>query len=100
MCVAFYAGMCFWCNSSKKAARESGKIDYLDDKLKTFRNIEFTVSAISLAALIACAFYPALPVWSLIILGVNSLACFVGGLAFHVKHQEESENIEKAKTEV
>ncbi|MCA4773920.1 hypothetical protein [Wolbachia endosymbiont of Mansonella perstans] len=53
-----------------------------------------------MAALIACAFYPALPAWSLIILGVNSLACFVGGLAFHMKHQEESENIEKAKMAV
>ncbi|WP_265036148.1 hypothetical protein [Wolbachia endosymbiont (group A) of Anomoia purmunda] len=50
-----------------------------------------------MAALIACAVYPVLPAWSLVILGINSLACFAGGLAFHMKHEEESENIGKAK---
>ncbi|MDR0288602.1 MAG: hypothetical protein LBH78_00865 [Rickettsiales bacterium] len=100
VCAAFHGLMCYFYYSSKKEARKSDKIDYLDDKLKTFRNIEFAVSAISLAALIACAFCPVLPAWSLVILGVNSLVCFAGGLAFHMKHQEESENIEKAKTAV
>lgn len=100
VCVAFHGLMCYFYYSSKKEARKSDKIDYLDDKLKTFRNIEFAVSAISLAALIACAFCPVLPAWSLVILGVNSLVCLAGGVAFHMKHQEESENIEKAKTAV
>ncbi|WP_174515786.1 hypothetical protein [Wolbachia endosymbiont of Cardiocondyla obscurior] len=97
VCVAFHAGMCFWYNSSRKVARKEEKIDYLDSKFKTFRNIEFAVGAVSLAALVACAVYPVLPVWGLVILGVNSLVCFTGGLAFHMKHEEESENIEKAK---
>ncbi|MGL9688217.1 MAG: hypothetical protein ACR5K6_00225 [Wolbachia sp.] len=100
VCVAFHGLMCYFYYSSKKEARKLDKIDYLDDKLKTFRNIEFAVSAISLAALIACAFCPVLPAWSLVILGVNSLVCLAGGVAFHMKHQEESENIEKAKTAV
>ncbi|BAP00291.1 hypothetical protein [Wolbachia endosymbiont of Cimex lectularius] len=100
VCVAFHGLMCYFYYSSKKEARKSDKIDYLDDKLKTFRNIEFAVSAISLAALIACAFCPVLPAWSLVILGVNSLVCLAGGVAFYMKHQEESENIEKAKTAV
>jgi hypothetical protein len=100
VCAAFHGLMCYFYYSSKKEARKSDKIDYLDDKLKTFRNIEFAVSAISLAALIACAFCPVLPAWSLVILGVNSLVCLAGGVAFHMKHQEESENIEKAKTAV
>lgn len=100
VCVAFHAGMCFWYNSSRKAARKEEKIDYLDNKLKTFRNIEFAVSAISLAALIACVFYPVLPTWGLVILGVNSLVCFAGGLAFHMKHDKESDNIEKAEKAV
>ncbi len=97
VCVAFHAGMCFWYNSSRKVARKEEKIDYLDSKFKTFRNIEFAVGAVSLAALVACAVYPVLPVWGLVILGVNSLVCFTGGLAFHMKHEEESENIEKVK---
>ncbi|WP_265027354.1 hypothetical protein [Wolbachia endosymbiont (group A) of Bombylius major] len=97
VCVAFHAGMCFWYNSSRKTARKEEKIDYLDNKLKMLRNIEFAVGAVSLAALVACAVYPVLPVWGLAILGVNSLVCFAGGLAFHMKHEEESENIEKAK---
>ncbi|MFT0819640.1 MULTISPECIES: hypothetical protein [Wolbachia] len=97
VCVAFHAGMCFWYNSSRKVARKEEKIDYLDSKFKTFRNIEFAVGVVSLAALVACAVYPVLPVWGLAILGVNSLVCFAGGLAFHMKHEEESENIEKAK---
>jgi len=100
VCVAFHAGMCFWYNSSRKAARKEEKIDYLDNKLKTFRNIEFAVSAISLAALIACVFYPVLPTWGLAVLGVNSLVCFAGGLAFHMKHEKESDNIEKAEEAV
>ncbi|WP_264735357.1 hypothetical protein [Wolbachia endosymbiont (group A) of Rhinocyllus conicus] len=29
VCVAFHAGMCFWYNSSRKAARKEEKIDYL-----------------------------------------------------------------------
>ncbi len=100
VCVAFHVGMCFWYNSSKKAARKEEKIDYLDNKLKTFRNIEFAVGTISLAALIACAVYPVLPVWGLVILGVNSLVCFAGGLAFHMKHEKESDNIEKVEEAV
>jgi|GEM_PF-2864352 len=100
VCAAFHGLMCYFYYSSKKEARKSDKIDYLDDQLKMFRNIEFAVSAISLAALIACTFYPVLPVWGLVVLGVNSLVCLAGGLAFHMKHQEESENIEKAKTAV
>lgn len=100
VCVAFHGLMCYFYYSSKKEARKSDKIDYLDDKLKTFRNIEFAVSAISLAALIFCAVNPVLPAWSLVILGVNFLVCLAGGVAFHMKHQEESENIEKAKTAV
>ncbi len=97
VCFAFHAGMCFWYNSSRKAARKEEKIDYLDNKLKMLRNIEFAVGAVSLAALVACAVYPVLPVWGLVILGVNSLVCFAGGLAFHMKHEKESDNIEKAK---
>ncbi|WMT84199.1 hypothetical protein NMD99_06175 [Wolbachia endosymbiont of Listronotus oregonensis] len=100
VCVAFHAGMCFWYNSSRKAARKEEKIDYLDNKLKMLRNIEFAVGAVSLAALVACAVYPVLPVWGLVILGVNSLVCFAGGLAFHMKHEKESDNIEKAKEAV
>lgn len=100
VCVAFHAGMCFWYNSSRKTARKEEKIDYLDNKLKMLRNIEFAVGAVSLAALIACAVYPVLPAWGLVILGVNSLVCFAGGLAFHMKHEKESENIEKAKEAV
>lgn len=100
VCVAFHAGMCFWYNSSRKAARKEEKIDYLDNKLKMLRNIEFAVGAVSLAALVACAVYPVLPVWGLVILGVNSLVCFAGGLAFHMKHGKESENIKKAEEAV
>ncbi|GFQ73615.1 uncharacterized protein TNCT_438931 [Trichonephila clavata] len=100
VCVAFHAGMCFWYNSSRKAARKEEKIDYLDNKLKMLRNIEFAVGAVSLAALVACAVYPVLPVWGLVILGVNSLVCFAGGLAFHMKHEKESDNIEKDKEAV
>lgn len=100
VCVAFHTGMCFWYNSSRKAARKEEKIDYLDNKLKMLRNIEFAVGAVSLAALVACAVYPVLPVWGLVILGVNSLVCFAGGLAFHMKHEKESENIKKAEEAV
>jgi len=100
VCVAFHVGMCFWYNSSRKAARKEEKIDYLDNKLKMLRNIEFAVGAVSLAALVACAVYPVLPVWGLVILGVNSLVCFAGGLAFHMKHEKESENIKKAEEAV
>ncbi|WP_341822605.1 hypothetical protein [Wolbachia endosymbiont (group A) of Clivina fossor] len=100
VCVAFHAGMCFWYNSSRKAARKEEKIDYLDNKLKMLRNIEFAVGAVSLAALVACVVYPVLPVWGLVILGVNSLVCFAGDLAFHMKHEKESDNIEKAKEAV
>ncbi|MDR0773280.1 MAG: hypothetical protein LBE46_03070 [Wolbachia pipientis] len=97
VCVAFHAGMCFWYNSSRKAARKEEKIDYLDNKLKMLRNIEFAVGAVSSAALVACAVYPVLPVWGLVILSVNSLVCFAGGLALYMKHEKESDNIEKAK---
>ncbi|WCR57591.1 hypothetical protein [Wolbachia endosymbiont of Ctenocephalides felis wCfeJ] len=100
VCVAFHGLMCYFYYSSKKEARKSEKIDYLDNKLKTFRNIEFAVSAISLAALVACVFYPVLPMWGLAVLGVNSLVCFAGGLAFQMKHDKESEDIEKAETAV
>ncbi|WP_353278728.1 hypothetical protein [Wolbachia endosymbiont (group B) of Longitarsus flavicornis] len=99
-CVAFHALMCVWYNSSEKTARKSEKVDYLDNKLKMFRNIEFAVGAISLAALVGCAINPVLPVWGLVILGINSLVCFAGGLAFHMKHEKESENIERAKEAV
>lgn len=92
-CVAFHALMCVWYNSSEKTARNSEKIDYLDSQLKMFRNIEFAVGAISLAALIGCAINPVLPVWGLVILGINSLVCLAGGVAFHMKHEKESENI-------
>lgn len=100
VCVAFHAGMCFWYNSNRKAARKEEKIDYLDNKLKMLRNIEFAVGAVSLAALVACAVYPVLPVWGLAILGVNSLVCFAGGLAFHMKHEKESNNIKEAEEAV
>lgn len=100
MCAAFHGLMCYFYYSSKKEARKSDKIDYLDDRLKMFRNIELAVSAISLAALIFCAVNPVLPEFGLAILGVNFLVCLAGGVAFHMKHQEESENIEKAKTAV
>ncbi|OJH30609.1 hypothetical protein Wxf_00330 [Wolbachia endosymbiont of Armadillidium vulgare] len=99
-CVAFHALMCVWYNSSEKTARKSEKVDYLDNKLKMFRNIEFAVGAISLAALVGCAINPVLPVWGLVILGINSLVCFAGDLAFHMKHEKESENIERAKEAV
>lgn len=99
-CVAFHALMCVWYNSSEKTARKSEKIDYLDSQLKMFRNIEFAVGAISLAALIGCAINPVLPVWGLVILGINSLVCLAGGLAFHMKHEKESENIKKAEEAV
>ncbi|OWZ25546.1 putative membrane protein [Wolbachia endosymbiont of Wuchereria bancrofti] len=92
--------MCFWYHSSKKAARKEEKIDYLDNKLKMFKNIEFIVSAISLAALVACVFCPVLPEFGLVTLGVNFLVCFVGSLAFHMKHEKESDNIKKAKEAV
>lgn len=85
---------------ANKEARKSDEIDYLDDKLETFRNIELAVSAISLAALILCAVNPVLPEFGLAILGVNFLVCLAGGIAFHMKHQEESKNIEKAETAV
>jgi len=100
VCIAFHTLMCFGYNSSRKAARKSEKLDYLDNKLKMFRNIEFAVGAISLAALIGCAINPVLPVWGLVILGINSLVCLAGGVAFHMKHEKESENIEKAKEAV
>ncbi|WP_425384011.1 hypothetical protein [Wolbachia endosymbiont (group B) of Eupithecia inturbata] len=99
-CVAFHALMCVWYNSSEKTARKSEKIDYLDSQLKMFRNIEFAVGAISLAALIGCAINPVLPVWGLVILGINSLVCLAGGVAFHMKHEKESENIKKAEEAV
>ncbi|WP_265015302.1 DUF1129 domain-containing protein [Wolbachia endosymbiont (group B) of Camptogramma bilineatum] len=99
-CVAFHALMCVWYNSSEKTARKSEKIDYLDSQLKMFRNIEFAVGAISLAALIGCAINPVLPVWGLVILGINSLVCLAGGLAFYMKHKKESENIKKAEEAV
>ncbi|MDG7052842.1 MAG: hypothetical protein LKM45_03055 [Wolbachia endosymbiont of Alcedoecus sp.] len=100
VCVAFHGLMCYFYYSSKKEARKSDEIDYLDDKLETFRNIEFAVSAISLAALILCAVNPVLPEFGLAILGVNFLVCLAGGISFHMKHQEESKNIEKAETAV
>ncbi|WP_265025427.1 hypothetical protein [Wolbachia endosymbiont (group B) of Pammene fasciana] len=96
-CVAFHALMCVWYNSSEKTARKLEKVDYLDNKLKMFRNIEFAVGAISLAALIGCAINPVLPIWGLVILGINSLVCLAGGVAFHMKHEKESENIKKAE---
>lgn len=65
-----------------------------------FRNIEFAVGAISLAALIGCAVNPVLPVWGLVVLGINSLVCLAGGVAFHMNHEKESENIKKAEEAV
>ncbi|MDX5495613.1 hypothetical protein [Wolbachia endosymbiont (group A) of Anthophora plumipes] len=38
--------------------------------------------------------------WGLAILGVNSLVCFAGGLAFHMKHEKESDNVEEAEEAV
>ncbi len=38
--------------------------------------------------------------WGLAILGVNSLVCFAVGLAFHMKHEKESDNIEEAEEAV
>ncbi|MGL9725940.1 MAG: hypothetical protein ACR5KV_04660 [Wolbachia sp.] len=63
VCVAFHGTMCYFYHSSRKDARKSEKVDYLDNQLKMFRNIEFAVSAISLIALICCAVNPVLPVW-------------------------------------
>jgi len=93
----FHISMCYWYQNSKKTARESSKMDYLDNRLKTLRNIEFLGAFVSLAGLIACVVYPVLPTWGLIALGVHSLVCFMGGLAFHMKHERESEYIELAK---
>lgn len=95
--AAFHIGMCYWYHNSRKNARKSGDVDYLDNKLKTFRNIEFLSFATSLAALVACVVYPVLPAWGLVALGVHSVACLVGGIAFHMKHEGESVNIEEAK---
>ncbi|MBR9983704.1 MAG: hypothetical protein MUP48_06420 [Wolbachia endosymbiont of Homalodisca vitripennis] len=100
VCVSFHALMCVWYNSSEKTARKSEKVDYLDNKLKMFRNIEFAVGAISLAALIGCAINPVLPVWGLVILGINSLVCLAGGVAFYMNHEKESEIIKKAEEAV
>ncbi len=100
VCMGFHGLMCYLYNSSEKTARKSEKGDYLDNKLKMFRNIEFAVGAISLAALIGCAINPVLPVWGLVILGINSLVCLVGGVAFHMNHEKESENIKKAEEAV
>ncbi|WP_265036150.1 hypothetical protein [Wolbachia endosymbiont (group A) of Anomoia purmunda] len=46
VCVVFHASMCFWYHSSRKTARKEEKIDYLDNKLKMLRNIEFAVGAV------------------------------------------------------
>ncbi|VVC31176.1 Hypothetical protein CINCED_3A004411 [Cinara cedri] len=96
----FHISMCYWYGRSREMARKSGKIDYLDNTLKTLRNVEFLGSAASLAGLVACVVYPVLPTWGLVTLGVHSLVCFVGGLAFHMSHERESEYIELAKNAV
>lgn len=96
----FHISICYQYHSSKKTARKSEKIDYLDNKLKTLRNIEFLGAFVSLAGLIACVVYPVLPVWGLVALGVHSLVCFMGGLAFHMKHERESDDIKLAKSTV
>lgn len=96
----FHISICYQYHSSKKTARKSEKIDYLDNKLKTLRNIEFLGAFVSLAGLIACVVYPVLPVWGLVALGVHSLVCFMGGLAFHMKHEREADDIELAKSTV
>lgn len=96
----FHISICYQYHSSKKTARKSGKIDYLDNRLKTLRNIEFLGSAASLAGLIACVVYPVLPTWGLVALGIHSLVCFMGGLAFHMKHEREADDIKLAKSTV
>lgn len=93
----FHISMCYRYHISKKMARESGEIYYLDNKLKILRNIEFLGAAVSLVGLIACVVYPVLPTWGLVALGVHSLVCFMGGLSFHMQHERESEYIKLAK---
>ncbi|OCA06113.1 hypothetical protein wTpre_436 [Wolbachia endosymbiont of Trichogramma pretiosum] len=99
-CIALHALVSVWYNISEETARQSEEVDYLDNKLKMFRNIELAVSATSLAALIGCAINPVLPVISLFVLGINSLVCLASGLDFDMKHKKESENIKKAEEEV
>ncbi|WP_333023581.1 hypothetical protein [Wolbachia endosymbiont of Pentidionis agamae] len=97
LAIIFHASICFFYMSSRKNARKSDDINYLDKKLKLLSGTEFTCCALSLAALVGCAIYPVLPVWGLVILGINSLVCFFGGLAFYNKHEKESGYIEKAR---
>ncbi|WCR53830.1 MAG: hypothetical protein PG981_000852 [Wolbachia endosymbiont of Ctenocephalides orientis wCori] len=94
--MIFHGSTCYAYSISRKKAKEEEKIDYLDNKLKMFRNIEFAGCAVSLILLIACTVYPVLPTWGLIALGVNALACAFGGFAFDMKHEEELKNIKKA----
>lgn len=94
--MMFHGSICYFYSSSREQAKKEEKIDYLDNKLKMFRNIEFAGCAVSLIALIACTVYPVLPTWGLVALGINALACAVGGVAFQKKHEKESENITEA----
>ncbi|MDN5247608.1 MAG: hypothetical protein QWI36_00495 [Wolbachia endosymbiont of Tyrophagus putrescentiae] len=98
--IIFHTTICYFYNESKKDARESENINSLDGKLKTFRNIEFLVCATSLIGLVGCAIYPVLPVWGLVAIGANSLICFLGGLAFQMKHDKESDDIKKVESAV
>ncbi|MBD0391184.1 hypothetical protein IC220_01750 [Wolbachia endosymbiont of Pentalonia nigronervosa] len=96
----FHISMCYWYARSRETARKSGEIDYLDNTLKTLRNIEFLGAFASVAGLIACVVYPVLPTWGLVALGIHSFVCFMGGLAFHMQHERESEDIDAAKKAV
>uniref|UniRef100_A0A1B0FE76 Uncharacterized protein n=1 Tax=Glossina morsitans morsitans TaxID=37546 RepID=A0A1B0FE76_GLOMM len=84
-------------NTTHQGRKENKKESEDSRKLLALGIVAAVVCVAFHAALVACAVYPVLPVWGLAILGVNSLVCFAGGLAFHMKHEEESENIEKAK---
>ncbi|MGL9681899.1 MAG: hypothetical protein ACR5K2_02835 [Wolbachia sp.] len=63
--------------------------------------MEFAVGRYLSGSLTACAFCPVLPsAWSSVIFGVSSLVYLDDSIAFRMKHQEESENIKKAKTAI
>ncbi|WP_333023583.1 hypothetical protein [Wolbachia endosymbiont of Pentidionis agamae] len=85
--------------NSKKNARKSDDINYLDKKLKLLSGIQLTCCALSSAALVTCAFHSASPIIIelIVVLGVNVLFCLVDGLILYNKHKKESEYIEKAK---
>ncbi|MDD9336817.1 MAG: hypothetical protein PV345_05990 [Wolbachia sp.] len=51
--IIFHVSMCYLYNRRRKMAGKSSKTDYLDNKLQTFRNIEFVNCTVSLIALVA-----------------------------------------------